>query len=95
MGSMRECLGIWIVFSLGCGPTRPSDLAAKDVEVERAILWEFRNDSRFDGVRVRCVEGVATLGGWVATRADGEEAIRRAQEASDARIVSELEIRQR
>jgi len=65
------------------------------MEAERAILWEFRNESRFDHIRVRCENGVATLRGWIPTRAAGEEAIERARKVSDARIVSELEIRER
>lgn len=80
---------------LACGPKKPAEIAAQDVEIERAVLWEFRNDRRFDDIQVSCREGVVTLRGRVDSREIGEEALERAREASDERVVSALEIRPR
>ena len=88
-------LGASALFLAACGPKRPAEVAARDVEIERAVLWEFRNDRRFDDIRISCREGVVTLSGRVDSREIGEEALERARTASDAKVVSALEIRPR
>lgn len=82
----------------GCPPPRPSDKAATDVELERAVLWEFRNERKFDDVRIRCRDRIVVLTGTVITLADRDEALARAQKAAheqdyDAKVRAELEIR--
>lgn len=89
-----------LLILFACRPTRPSDAAAADVEIERAVLWEFRNERRFDDVRVSCRDRRVTLRGRVATRADAEEARARARRAArhedrDAEVRSELDVREK
>lgn len=89
---MRRLLLLAILLA-ACGPKKPAEIAAQDVEIERAVLWEFRNDRRFDDIQVSCREGVVTLRGRVDSRQIGEEALVRARKASDEKVVSALEIR--
>jgi hypothetical protein len=83
-----------LVFLIGC-TTRPAEKAATDMEVERAVLWEFRTDPRFDQIQPQCRNGVVTLRGIVPTRLAGEEALERARKVVDNRVLSELEIREK
>lgn len=92
---LPSIFGVLAVLLWSCGPKKPTEIAAHDVEIERAVLWEFRNDRRFDDIQVSCREGVVTLRGRVDSREIGEEALERAREASDAKVVSALEIRPR
>jgi hypothetical protein len=94
-------LPIALALLAGCvPPPRKSDLAASDVEIERAILWEFRNDRKFDGITVDCRDRVATLRGIVTSKSIAAEALERARKAAhaedyDARVLSDLEVREK
>lgn len=95
----RAALLLLLIASCSPKPLRPPEAAALDVEIERAILWEFRGDARFASIRIACHDRVAVLRGSVATRPIAEEALRRARKAAqdhdgDAEVRSELEIRQ-
>lgn len=91
-------LPLIFVVLLGCPPPRVTDKAATDVELERAVLWEFRNDRKFSDVRIRCRDRIVVLTGAVVTPADADEAVVRAKKAAheqdyDAQVKSELEVR--
>ena len=94
---MRKDLffGIYLAFAFGCASPEPAEVAALDMEIERAILWDFRNETRFDSVEVTCRRAIVVLRGTVATEEDAREALERAEKAaqswdSDAEVVSEL-----
>jgi osmotically-inducible protein OsmY len=87
-----------VLLFAGCTTPRSSDRAASDVEIERAVLWEFRRDRKFQDVRIRCRDRVVVLAGAVATPADRDEAVERARKAAHAQdygaqVRDELEIR--
>ncbi|GEM_PF-2214492 len=74
-----------LLVALSCGrASRPSDAVAVDVEIERAILWELRDDARFKEIQVRCQDRVAWLRGTVSTAAVANEALSRARKAARA-----------
>ncbi|MDP6957991.1 MAG: BON domain-containing protein [Planctomycetota bacterium] len=80
-----------------CSSTEPAEKAAMDMEIERAILWDFRKESRFDRVEVTCRDGVVLLQGIVPTMKDKAETVKRAQKAankwdSGTDVVSELTV---
>ena len=85
------------LFLSACSSVDPAEKAAMDMEIERAILWDFRKESRFDRVEVTCRDGVVLLQGMVPTTKDREETVKRAQKAahkwdSGTEIVSELTV---
>ena len=85
------------VLLFACAGMEPSEIAAVDMEIERAILWDFRNETRFDRVEVTCRKQVVILQGTIASMKDAHEAIERALKAaqewdSDAEVVSELRV---
>ncbi len=87
--------GLCLLSVLGCASPGPAEIAALDMEIERAILWDFRNEARFDSIEVTCRKCVVVLQGTVSTMKDAQEALERAEKAaqswdSDAEVVSKL-----
>ncbi len=98
MGNRPVIALLLLLFPAACAAPEPAEIAAVDMEIERAILWVFRNDARFDAVEVTCRKGVAVLQGTVPAGADAGEALERARNAarkwdSDAEVVSELHVK--
>ncbi len=94
----RNFWAVLLLLAAACASPEPEEIAAVDMEIERAILWKYRNESRFDAVEVSCHNGVAVLQGVVSTRKDALEAVDWAREAaqewdSGAEIVSEIRVR--
>lgn len=87
-----------LLFLLGCSSLDPSERAALDMEIERAVLWDFRTESRFDRVEVTCRDGVVLLEGTVPDAKDVAETVKRARKSanewdSGTEVVSELKVK--
>lgn len=94
---MDRTLPLVLILALaGCGPSTPGAREADDRDLERDILWEFRENPKLSGIRVKCQDRAVTLEGSVPDAASRDEAVRIASQHAFGRPVrSQLVVKPR